>query len=747
MPVTLDIKKLKPPTGTRRGAVPWYDHYSDHPSNGLTPQKLAALLLNAERGDMESQAELYEDILDKEPTIFAALDTRKGAVLTKPWELLPLPNVSERKAKKQIERIQKALDRASGAAIVSDPGHMAEYLTFEDLRAYLLDATGRGFVASAVDWDPKTYEPTAFKQFAQKHFLGPDIRTEGNSREYNPYELRLRTEKELSFGEEIKPHQFIFHFSRDKQGLPSRLGLLRTLAWWYLFGNYASKGMIKFTERYGMPLVIGKYGENANEDVRAVIEDAVKNLGQDAAAVIDMSSEIDVMDSGADRKGEIYTAVRHMVNQQISKAILGHASTTESTPGKLGAEDQAMQVQAYRIERDAKALDDTLNSQLIEPMAIWGEGQVYCYIKTRWEDTEDQNTIAERFTKLITAGIDLPKAYVYETLEIPEPLEEEPVFTGQTGGMPGFFSRSKLHANAANKTRAARLRAHEAAMTRERSLEKSALRDLPAIYARLTDGLPMDESAIELMEARKTKFKDALRPALLEIIRDAVEISGTEMRTDLTANVKANAIDPAKFRNMNAVSWIEFQALTLTEIEGENITTSLASRIKDGLVAFEDEGLTPREFYNRIMDSEGVGQIGKGHLKTVLRTNIATARSAGMEIAVQQSPDAFPVWEYLAVGDDRTRDDHMELDGKFFSMNDKRYWPPLGYNCRCEASPVHRDEFEQADYDTTSSGAESVDVPRGWGTDARTNYARWVDKERRTNPELDSRLSSLIQGA
>jgi len=54
MAVTLDKQAIgKPYNG--RVIVPYYDHWSNHPSNGLTPSKLAALLQEAERGDIHSR--------------------------------------------------------------------------------------------------------------------------------------------------------------------------------------------------------------------------------------------------------------------------------------------------------------------------------------------------------------------------------------------------------------------------------------------------------------------------------------------------------------------------------------------------------------------------------------------------------------------------------------------------------------------------------------------------------------------
>lgn len=43
------------------------DKYSSYPSNGLTPERLARILKEADQGDIYRQAELFEEIEEKRP--------------------------------------------------------------------------------------------------------------------------------------------------------------------------------------------------------------------------------------------------------------------------------------------------------------------------------------------------------------------------------------------------------------------------------------------------------------------------------------------------------------------------------------------------------------------------------------------------------------------------------------------------------------------------------------------------------
>jgi SPP1 gp7 family putative phage head morphogenesis protein len=756
LPVAYDVSKLTPPRHGGSVRTPWYDHISDHPSNGLTPQKLRSLLRRAEDGDLTAQAELYEDIADKDPTLVAVFDTRKLAVLSKPWEVIPVEG-SGRKGEKQAEARTKMLENMSLGHMAALPGLSGEYMDFEGLMFYLMDSIARGFSAAIPVWDPKTWEIVAVKQHAQKHFILGDIRKLGKA-EYNPYELRKRTIDDQAFGEEILPYEFIIHWYRGKSGLPSRMGLLRTLTWWYLFKNYAMRSWVKAAERFGMPLVWGQYDPNMGDSDREVVEEAVKNLGLDGGAVTTIGTELKIIEAkGGNITGDIWKSLMHQCDMEFSKAVLGHSSTTESTPGKLGAEDQSLQVQAYRTESDAKALERTVNNQIIQPCNIHIEGKDLCYFKIRYEADEDLNSKADRYVKLITAGARIGEKHFHETFDLPIPEEGErliapastdPLAAALGGALGGqmqnkrVIANSAMFANVAGRSMSQRIARKQTALSETDALESEYLNKLQRAYETLVEGLPVSDDAVDMIKT--DDFIEAFGKVSEEMIESAIMISGREMMDrNLLTGVAANKVNPFEIRSMSALDWLRYQSFTLTQIEGEVITLSLAKRIKDELINFADTGMTPKQFYARVLDAEGIGKIGKGHLQTVLRTNIATARSAGVELAVQKNADAFPAWQYIAVNDSRTRDSHSALDGKIFAWTDKKYWPPLGYNCRCEASPIHESEMTEQAHAVAQSTQEETEVPRGFGSDARVNYSRWVDKLSRENENIRTRLATL----
>ena len=56
------------------------DKFSDYPSNGLTPRRLARIFREADEGNVRAQMELFEEMEEKDTHLFSQMQTRKLAV-------------------------------------------------------------------------------------------------------------------------------------------------------------------------------------------------------------------------------------------------------------------------------------------------------------------------------------------------------------------------------------------------------------------------------------------------------------------------------------------------------------------------------------------------------------------------------------------------------------------------------------------------------------------------------------------
>lgn len=143
---------------------------------------------------------------------------------------------------------------------------------------------------------------------------------------------------------------------------------------------------------------------------------------------------------------------------------------------------------------------------------------------------------------------------------------------------------------------------------------------------------------------------------------------------------------------------LKARAVTAKRLLEENAI----GKLKDSIGAAVQEGLTikawRREHWDELADRYGsAGASAPWYMVTVFRTNVQAAYSAGRYAALfdPEGLERAPLVLYDAIDDERVRPEHHALDGKVFRKDDpdaRRYFPPLGYNCRCQLVELTEEE-------------------------------------------------------
>lgn len=396
---------LDEPQTSRLG---WVTHeFADHPSRGLTPQRLHRILEDAERGDIAAQHDLFVDMEEKDAHIFAEMSKRKRAILTLDWSIEP-PREATPAEKKQAAQLQEQL---------------RDIADLDDVFLDALDAIGHGFSALEIewrrlgsDWLPRslTHRPQRWFQTAQ---------TDGNA-------LRLRD----GTADGAEPWQFgwVIHRHRAKSGYMTRAGLHRVLAWPYLFKNYSVRDLAEFLEIYGLPLRVGKYPAGATDDEKGTLLRAVAGIGHNAAGIIPEGMLIEFQNA-AQGSHEPFQAMMDWCERSQSKAILGGTLTSQadgkSSTNALGTIHN--EVRHDLLVSDAGQLAGTLTRDLLYPMAVLNGGQVdprrmpRLVFDTR--EPEDLKLYSEALPPLVALGVPVPVSWVHDKLAIPKPKDGDAV--------------------------------------------------------------------------------------------------------------------------------------------------------------------------------------------------------------------------------------------------------------------------------------------------------------------------------
>lgn len=104
------------------------------------------------------------------------------------------------------------------------------------------------------------------------------------------------------------------------------------------------------------------------------------------------------------------------------------------------------------------------------------------------------------------------------------------------------------------------------------------------------------------------------------------------------------------------------------------------------------------------LDVSVIQSLSQARLETVYRTNVNNVYNQSTRYNAVTS-DVTPYLMYDAVGDERTRPEHMKLDGVIKRADTKfwdKYTPPLGFNCRCGVIPLSKEDAESRGISTRS---------------------------------------------
>gem|GEM_PF-4335820 len=71
------------------------DTFRDYPSAGLTPSRLAAILRDADAGSLSASMQLFEEMEEKDPHLYAVAHTRRLALTGLDWRVLSASRVRD----------------------------------------------------------------------------------------------------------------------------------------------------------------------------------------------------------------------------------------------------------------------------------------------------------------------------------------------------------------------------------------------------------------------------------------------------------------------------------------------------------------------------------------------------------------------------------------------------------------------------------------------------------------------------
>lgn len=390
-----------------------HQHIDEHPTSGLTPSRLASIMRDAEMGDLVSQMELAEDILEKDAHVYCEVEKRRKALLGVEWDIKPPRNATPAEVEDAV-MIKQLLD---------------DSMLMDDAILDLADGILKGFSCLEIKWgkdnnqwvmDDLTFRPQTWFQ------LNPDNREQIKLRDYSLH------------GADLQPFGWVVHKHKAKSGYIGRAGLVRQIAWPFLFKNLSVRDLAEFLEIYGLPLRLGKYPSGASPEEKSTLLRAVMSIGHNAGGIIPKGMELD-FHSAAVGGAEPFEAMISWCEKSQSKAIIGGTLTSQAD-GKSSTNALGNVHNEVRLEfrdSDLKQIAATITRDIVFPLFVLNGSSYQSERRLpRFEfnivQPEDMKSISESLPALVDLGAKIPVRWLHEKLQIPEASKDDAILGKQT---------------------------------------------------------------------------------------------------------------------------------------------------------------------------------------------------------------------------------------------------------------------------------------------------------------------------
>ncbi|MFZ1680751.1 MAG: DUF935 domain-containing protein, partial [Rhizobiaceae bacterium] len=378
---------------------------TSYPGDNLDPQKLAAILREADAGNPVRYLELAETIEERDLHYAGVLGTRKRSVSQ--LEITVEPASEDKTDVERADMVREWLRRDELAEELFD----------------MLDAVGKGYSFTEIVWDTSEgqWRPARLEWRDPRWF---DFETIDGT---TPQLIGENGERMALPG-----FKFIYCRIKAKSGLPVRSGIARIAAWAWMFKAFTQRDWAIFTQTYGQPVRLGKYGPGATADDRAKLYRAVANIAADCAAIVPESMAIEFIEAKNLGTGHAnYKERADWFDQQVSKGVLGQTATTDAIAGGHAVGREHRQVQEDIERADAKAMSAIINRDLIAPWIALESGTKARppRLKIGRAEQTDVARAVDAIVKLVPLGLKVGRKQTADLIGIGEPGEDDELLT------------------------------------------------------------------------------------------------------------------------------------------------------------------------------------------------------------------------------------------------------------------------------------------------------------------------------
>ncbi|MCU4601871.1 DUF935 domain-containing protein [Acinetobacter ursingii] len=341
---------------------------------------------------------VYKDIRSH-AVVKGALRRRKAAVKAKAWRIV------------QDEASDQVFDHIN---------QIFKKLQVNKITGSLFDGTWFGYQPCEITWayQDGAWLPVKIEAMPPDWFF------------FDPQnELRFKDKNAGQEGLLVEPRKYLVPTQDASYENPYGEPDAALVFWADAFLQGGKEFWVRFTEKYGSPWVIGKYGNNYDEAKQETLLNNLYAMVQDAVAVIPDNSQIQIIEAaGKSASADVFERFLMYCRSEINIALLGQNQTTEAEANRASATAGA------EVSAEISDGDCEMTAEQYQLLIDWVVDYNWGGPAPQFEYFEDSNggtEQAERDAKLSTTGVRFSNQYYereygFQEGDLLPPVEQTP---------------------------------------------------------------------------------------------------------------------------------------------------------------------------------------------------------------------------------------------------------------------------------------------------------------------------------
>lgn len=137
--------------------------------------------------------------------------------------------------------------------------------------------------------------------------------------------------------------------------------LLSKCYWPVVFKNGGLKFWVNFSEKYGMPMLMGQYNRGATSEEIEKLAEELAGMTEDTVIVAPEDIDVSLHEATRSTSVGLYKELIKYCNAEISKALLSQTLTTELDMGSYAASQTHFKIRKEVVQADIRLVERSMN--------------------------------------------------------------------------------------------------------------------------------------------------------------------------------------------------------------------------------------------------------------------------------------------------------------------------------------------------------------------------------------------------